>query len=327
VRLLVTGLSGFVGAHVADAWRAGRPGNPHGFDATLFGLTRPHGTAERLPPGAQALIADLDDAAAVRAAVAEARPDAVLHLAGQSSVHQSWSDPGATLRTNVLGASHLLEAIQAEAPRARVVVVGSAEEYGAVPAERQPIREDEPLRPRSPYAVSKAAQGLLALQHAAAGLAVTLCRVFPHTGPGRGEAFAESSWARQLAEIEAGLRSPVIEVGNLEAVRDFTDVRDVAAAYLGLLAPGAPTGTFNVCSGHGVAMREVLDRLVRLSGQDVEVRVDRERLRPADVPCLVGDPARLRAATGWAPRSTLDRTLGDLLDDARARLRARREPR
>ncbi len=321
MRLLVTGLGGFVGAHVADAWRASRP------DAVLLGLARPHGTAERLPPGAQALIADLDDAAAVRAAVAEARPDAVLHLAGQSSVHQSWSDPGATLRTNVLGASHLLEAIQAEAPRARLVVVGSAEEYGAVPAERQPIREDEPLRPRSPYAVSKAAQGLLALQHAAAGLAVTLCRVFPHTGPGRGEAFAESSWARQLAEIEAGLRPSVIEVGNLEAVRDFTDVRDVAAAYLALLAPGAPTGTFNVCSGHGVAMREVLDRLVRLSGVGVEVRVDRERLRPSDVPCLVGDPSRLRAATGWTPRLPLDRTLGDLLDDARARLRERREPR
>lgn len=318
MRLLVTGLTGFVGAHVAAALRAAQP------QAELLGLVRPHGTAERLPQGAQALIADLDDAVAVQAAVVEARPDAVLHLAGQSSVHQSWSDPGATLRTNVLGVSHLLEAVHQAAPRARVVIVGSAEEYGAVPAQRQPIREDEPLRPRSPYAVSKAAQGLLALQHGAAGLAVTLARVFPHTGPGRGEAFAESSWARQLAEIEAGLRPAAIEVGNLEAVRDFTDVRDVAAAYLALLAPATPPGVYNICSGRGVSMHDVLDGLVRISGLAVEVRVDRERLRPADVPCLIGDPARLAAATGWAPRIALDQTLRDLLDDARARLRSRR---
>lgn len=318
MRLLVTGLTGFVGGHVAAALRAAQPA------AELLGLVRPHGTAERLPQGAQALIADLDDAAAVLAAVAEARPDAVLHLAGQSSVHQSWSDPGSTLRTNVLGVSHLLEAVHQVAPRARVVIVGSAEEYGAVPAERQPIREDEPLRPRSPYAVSKAAQGLLALQHGAAGLALTLARVFPHTGPGRGEAFAESSWARQLAEIEAGLRPAAIEVGNLEAVRDFTDVRDVATAYLALLAPATPRGVYNICSGRGVAMHDVLHGLVRLSGQAVEVRVDRERLRPADVPCLIGDPSRLAAATGWTPHIPLDETLRDLLDDARARLRARR---
>ena len=226
------------------------------------------------------------------------------------------------MRTNVLGIVHLLDAARRLSLRPAVLVVGSAEEYGPVGKEEIPIREEAPLRPASPYAVSKVAQGALALLYGpAGGMRVVTTRTFHHTGPGRGEAFAESSFARQLAEIEAGRRPPVLEVGNLEAVRDFTDVRDVVRAYWTLLDHGDPGGVYNVCSGRGVRIRELLERLVALARIPVEVRVDAARLRPADIPALVGDPSRLREATGWSPRIELGTTLRDLIDDWRARLR------
>jgi GDP-4-dehydro-6-deoxy-D-mannose reductase len=202
-----------------------------------------------------------------------------------------------------------------------MVVVGSAEEYGLVQPHEMPLGEDAPLRPASPYAVSKVAQGFLALQYALSlGLPIVRTRTFHHTGPRRGQQFAESSFARQLAEIEAGRRDPRLEVGNLEAVRDFTDVRDVVRAYWALLEGGAPGEVYNVCSGRGVRMADLLEELVRLSGLKVEIRVDPERLRPLDVPVLVGDPGRLHAATGWLASTPLARTLRDLLDHWRERV-------
>lgn len=318
MRVLVTGVSGFVGGHLVERVRAESP------QVELFGLVKPHGVArgDELA-GVTSLEADLDDSAAVSAAVLAARPDRVIHLAGQSSVQHSWLNPGETLRTNVLGIVHLAGALIEHRIAARLLVVGSADEYGLVEAAQQPIREDRPLRPRSPYAVSKAAQGLLAREYAGqAGLWVVCTRTFPHTGPRRGEAFAESSFARQIAEIEAGRREPVLRVGNLDAVRDFTDVRDVVGAYWGLLEHGVSGQAYNVCSGSGVSIRELLERLIGLSPVSVEVRVDPERLRPADIPALVGDPGKLRQATGWRPRLPLDRTLRDLLEYWRARVRA-----
>jgi GDP-4-dehydro-6-deoxy-D-mannose reductase len=318
VRYLLTGVSGFVGGHLVDLLRSEEP------EAEVFGLVRPHGAApaER-PPGIVALAADLDDPATIASAVAEARPDRVVHLAGQSSVQHSWMDPGGTLRTNVLGLVHLLEALRSRSPRAQVLVVGSAEEYGVVEPAALPIRETAPLRPSNPYAVSKAAQGLLALQYAEAeGLSVVLTRTFPHTGPRRGESFAESSFARQIAEIEAGRRRPILEVGNLDVVRDFTDVRDVVRAYRLLLERGVSGEVYNVCSGRGVRLRDLLQSLLDRSSSRVEVRVDPQRLRPADVPVLVGDPSRLRAV-GWTPGHGLDETLSDLLEDWRRRIAVR----
>jgi GDP-4-dehydro-6-deoxy-D-mannose reductase len=184
-----------------------------------------------------------------------------------------------------------------------------------------PIREETPLRPASPYAVSKVAQGALAVLYGpAGGMRVVLTRTFPHTGPGRDEAFAESSFARQIAEIEKGLRPPVLRVGNLKAVRDYTDVRDVVRAYWGLLEHGEGGWVYNVCSGRGRPIRELLDVLLGGSDARIEVRVDPERLRPSDLPVLVGDPARLCAATAWEPAIPLERTLHDLLSDWRARI-------
>jgi GDP-4-dehydro-6-deoxy-D-mannose reductase len=222
----------------------------------------------------------------------------------------------------VLGLVHVLDAVRAHELTPRVLVVGSADEYGLVEARDLPLREDRPLRPRSPYAVSKAAQSLLARQYATGSdaLPVVCTRTFPHTGPRRGEGFAESSFARQLAEIEAGWRAAVLHVGNLQAVRDFCDVRDVVRAYWALLDRGAPGEVYNVCSGEGIRLGDLLQRLIDLSGLRVEVRVDPDRLRPLDIPVLVGDPGKLQRATGWSPRFTLERTLGDLLQYWRERI-------
>jgi len=324
VRVLVTGAHGFVGGHLLELLRTEHP------EVEVFALVRPRGGAPGARPGRAILLeGDLDDAAAVTAAVAIACPDRIVHLAGQSSVHHSWIDPGATLRTNVMGVVHLMDAVRAERLRPRVLVVGSADEYGIVENPSIPVREDTPLRLVSPYGVSKVAQGLLALEYAAPdGPQVLRTRTFPHTGPGRGEAFAESSFARQIAEVAAGRRPPSLSVGNLEAVRDFTDVRDVVRAYWALLEAAAAGGTgrldgvYNVCSGRGVRLGDVLRQLVALAGVDVEIRQDPGRVRPSDIPVLVGDPSRLRAATGWEPRIALDRTLRDLLEDWRVRISA-----
>jgi GDP-4-dehydro-6-deoxy-D-mannose reductase len=315
VRLLVTGAGGFVGGHLVDFLHAEEPA------VEIHGVVLPHGGVSwRAASGARVLEADLNDPAAAAAVVEEVRPDRIIHLAGQSSVHLSWLDPAGTMRTNVLGIVHLLDAVRSRGLRPPVLVVGSAEEYGPVRPEEMPIREEAPLRPASPYAVSKVAQGALALLYGpAGGMRVVLTRTFHHTGPGRGEAFAESSFARQIAEIEAGLRPPVLKVGNLEAVRDFADVRDVVRAYWMLLEKGAAGAAYNVCSGKGRRIRDLLDLLLAESSEHVEVRVDPDRLRPSDVPTQVGDPTRLRAATGWELRIPLERTLLDLLDDWRAR--------
>ncbi|HXK11147.1 MAG TPA: GDP-mannose 4,6-dehydratase [Vicinamibacteria bacterium] len=315
MRLLVTGAAGFVGGHLVEYLRVDEP------QVEVHGVVLPQGAVSwRGSAGARVLEADLDDPAAAAAVVEEVRPDGIVHLAGQSSVHQSWLDPGGTLRTNVLGLVHLLDAARRLSLCPAVLVVGSAEEYGPVGPEEIPIREDAPLRPASPYAVSKVAQAALArLYGPAGGMRIVLTRTFHHTGPGRGEAFAESSFARQIAEIEAGRHRPVLEVGNLGAVRDFTDVRDVVRAYWRLLEKGEAGETYNVCSGRGRPIRQVLEMLLAASAARVEVRVDPARLRPSDVPVQVGDPSRLRAATGWEPRIPLERTLSNLLDDWRAR--------
>jgi GDP-4-dehydro-6-deoxy-D-mannose reductase len=315
LRLLITGVAGFVGGHLVDRLRADHP------EVELCGLDRPEALESAdLDEGVVRLGVDLDDAASVARAVDQASPDRVIHLAGQSSVERSWHDPAATLRSNVLGTQHLLEALRRSAPGARALVVGSAEEYGASAGER-PLLETTPLRPGSPYAVSKAAQGLLALELARDGLFVVVTRTFNHTGPGRGKAFAESSFARQIAEIERGLRPAWIEVGNLDTVRDFSDVRDVVRVYWELLGSGSAGEVYNVCSGRGVAMRGILEALLRLARVDIQIRLDPARLRPSDTPVQIGDPGKLERTIGWHPAPDLEQALADLLDDWRRRVR------
>ena len=321
MKLLVTGVAGFVGGHLVRHLSREHP------SVEVSGLVRPGTRPAGLPPSVALVEADLEDAEAVEALLEDVRPDRIIHLAAQSSVHRSWVDPEGTLRVNVHGLLHVLEAVRKRALWPRILVVGSAEEYGLVEPRSLPLREDAPLRPNSPYAVSKVAQGFLALQYSLSHrMGIVRTRTFGHTGPGRGETFAESSFARQIAAIEAGRQRPVIQVGNLEAVRDFADVRDVVQAYWALLEGGDPGEVYNVCTGRGVRVRELLDKLLDVAGLDVEIRLDDERLRPSDVPALVGDPGKLKQATGWEPTLSLDETLRDLLQDWRERLAATVSP-
>ena len=310
-RVLVTGAAGFVASHLGEIC-ADRD------DLELIGLQRPTSVTRVLPPGFVAGVeADLLDQDGLKAAVAEAKPDTIIHLAGQSSVHESYRNPGGTLLANVLGTQHLLFAAERAGAR-RVLVVGSADEYGDIKPEDVPLREDRPLAPLSPYAVSRVAQGALCSEFVRRKtVEIVRTRTFPHTGKRRGAVFAESSFARQIAEIELERVEPVIHVGNLDAIRDFSDVREVIQAYLLLMERGESGSVYNVCSGKGVAMGDILGALVALSGVKVEIQVDPSRLRPSDLPVLIGDPSRLRAATGFAPSGKLDRALADLLEDWR----------
>jgi GDP-4-dehydro-6-deoxy-D-mannose reductase len=310
-RILVTGAAGFVASHLGDHCAECD-------DLELVGLQRPTGVTRTLPRGFVASVeADILDEEGLKAAVREARPDSIIHLAGQSSVHESYRNPGGTLLANALGTQHLLVAAE-QAGVKRVLVVGSADEYGNVKPEDGALREDRPLAPASPYAVSRVAQGALCAEFARRKtVEIVRTRTFPHTGKRRGAVFAESSFARQIAEIELERVEPVIHVGNLEAVRDFSDVREVSQAYLLLLDRGESGAVYNVCSGRGVAMRELLNALLAHSSVRMEIRVDPSRLRPSDLPVLVGDPSQLRSATGFAPSGNLERALGDLLEDWR----------
>jgi GDP-4-dehydro-6-deoxy-D-mannose reductase len=310
-RILVTGAAGFVASHLGEHC-AQRD------DLELVGLQRPTGVTRILPRGFVASVeADLLDEDGLKAAVTEARADDIIHLAGQSSVHESYRNPGGTLLANALGTQHLLCAAE-HARVKRVLIVGSADEYGNVKPEDGPLREDRPLAPASPYAVSRVAQGALCTEFARRKtIEIVRTRTFPHTGKRRGAVFAESSFARQIAEIELERGEPVIHVGNLEAVRDFSDVKDVIHAYMLLLDQGENGAVYNVCSGQGIAVRGLLNALVALSPVAMEIRVDPSRLRPSDLPVLVGDPSRLRAATGFAPSGRLDQALADLLEDWR----------
>jgi GDP-4-dehydro-6-deoxy-D-mannose reductase len=311
-RILVTGAAGFVASHIGEACEKRD-------DIDLVGLQRPTSVARPLPAGfVDGVEADLLDQDGLCRAIAEARPDEVIHLAGQSSVHESYRNPGGTLLANVLGTQHLLFAAEKARVR-RVLVVGSADEYGDIRPEDVPLREDRALAPLSPYAVSRVAQGALCAEFARRGtIEIVRTRTFPHTGKRRGAVFAESSFARQIAEIEIEGVEPVIRVGNLDAIRDFSDVSEVVEAYLLLLAKGENGAVYNVCCGRGVPMRSLLETLVSLSQVRVEIRVDPSRLRPSDLPVLVGDPGRLRRDTGFAPSGNLDRALADLLADWRA---------
>lgn len=307
--IVVTGATGFAGGHLL----ARLAGTAH----RVIGWHRP-ATAPPSRPGIEWQTVELLDPAAVDRAVDAARPDAVYHLAGASHVGESWGATADYLAVHVRGTHHLLEGLRRFAPEARTLVVSSGMVYRAQSA---PIDETAPLGPVSPYALSKLAEEQLAL-HAAAtdGLAVIVARPFNHIGPGQAPSFAASSFARQIALIEAGAAPPTLAVGNLEAERDLTDVRDVVAAYQALMTAGTPGTAYNVCGGAVVRMRDVLDRLIAGARVSVTRVTDPARLRPNDLPTLCGNPGRLMRATGWTPAIPLAETLCDLLDDWRRRI-------
>ncbi|MDQ2984967.1 MAG: GDP-mannose 4,6-dehydratase [Actinomycetota bacterium] len=272
---------------------------------------------ERL--GADALPAEVDvtEPAAVVEAIREAQPRAVVHLAAQSSVAASWEDAAEAWNVNVLGTVNVLEAVRTQQPEARVLFPSTGEVYGR--ASELPTPESAPVAPVSPYAATKGAAELACAQFARSGGDVIVARSFNHEGPGRDERFAIGSWTRQIAQLEeAG--DGVLEVGDLSAERDLTDVRDVVRAYELLLDPQVEPGTYNVASGRSVPMAEVVELLVGLARCSVEVEPRQDRMRPADIPAMRGDASKLERATGWRPEIPLEQTLSDALDYARRTL-------
>jgi GDP-4-dehydro-6-deoxy-D-mannose reductase len=261
---------------------------------------------------------DLLDAAAVLAAVREARPATVFHLAALASVRRSWESPAETLVANLRMTAHLLEAVRAEAPEATVLVTSSGEVYG--PPERLPVTEDARLRPQNPYAVSKAACDLLAGQYADAfDMHVVRTRAFNHAGPGQDAEYVIGTLTRQVAEAEAaGASAVVLHTGNPDSARDFTDVRDVVRAYRE--ATDLPAGVYNVCSGRATSVRELVELVTRASTVPVRHKVDPERVRAHDVPELRGSAERLRAACGWRPEIPLEQTVAEALEAWRREL-------
>lgn len=317
MRVLITGFTGFVGSHLAD-YLVTRG------DVEVFGLHRWRSrmdNVEHLRDRVRFVECDLREANAIRHVLRDVRPERIFHLAAQSYVPTSWLVPGETLGGNVLGQLNLFEAMRELELPARVHIAGSSEEYGLVLPHEIPIREDNPLRPLSPYGVSKVAQDMLGYQYwQSYRLHVIRTRGFNHTGPRRGEVFVTSNFARQVAEIEKGRREPVVSVGNLDSVRDFTDVRDMVRAYWLALERGAPGEVYNICSGRGYTARQVLDILLDLAHVKVRVQEDPARMRPSDVMLLVGDYSKFQGATGWQPTIPFEVTLKDLLEHWRSRV-------
>lgn len=303
--VLVTGAAGFAGSHLIDLLAAE--------GADLVAWRRPGGAPPpSTPPGVRWMEVELLDGAAVERAVAGLAPAAVYHCAGAPHVARSWTEVATTYAVNVLATHRLLEALRRAAPGARVVVTGSATIYRPSPGV---LTEDSPLGPTSPYATSKLAQELLARQAwQDDGQLVLISRSFNHIGPRQDPSFAAASFARQIAWIEAGRQAPVLAVGNLEAQRDVTDVRDTVRAYAAMMARGRPGTPYNVCSGHAVAIRELLEALLARARVSVQLVQDPARMRPDDVPLMLGSYARLEADTGWRPRHSLDETLDALLE-------------
>lgn len=315
MRALITGINGFVGGHLAEHLLAET-------DWQVFGTVR---EAElhlsTLREHVEATHVDLLDAAAVQRCIHAIRPNIVFHLAAQAHLPTSFRDPAGTLTSNILMQLHLFEAIRAAAIDPTIVVVGTGEEYGAVQAHEQPVNEGTPLRPVNPYAVSKVAQDMLAYQYFAAHKLKTIrMRPFNHSGPRQEDRYAITGFAHQIARIEAGLQPPVVRVGNLQAQRDFTDVRDIVRAYRLAAEHGEYGEVYNLGSGQPVAIQELLDRLLSLSTARIDVQLDPERMRPADVPVIACDATRFRERTGWQPQISLEQMLRDVLDDWRGRV-------
>jgi GDP-4-dehydro-6-deoxy-D-mannose reductase len=292
-RVLITGADGFVGSHLRSAL--------DGRDIDTVALS-----------------ADVRDADALAGEIASVQVDAVAHLAGISSVADAWGREREVWEVNALGTLNVVLAVAEHAPEARLLVVSSSEVYGRISEDEGPVDEERPVTPTSPYGRSKAAAELACARD---DLDVVIARSFPHTGPGQTETFAIPSFAGQIARIEAGLAPPVIKVGNLEARRDYCDVRCVVEAYIGLLERRGGPRVFNVATGTAHTMRFVLDRMLALTPVEIEVELDPSRLRAADIPLLVGSARRLTETTGWRPTRSLDETLADVMDAAREGVR------
>jgi GDP-4-dehydro-6-deoxy-D-mannose reductase len=290
MRVFVTGASGFVGRRLMRKLREA------GHDA--------HGADREV---------DVTDPVAIGRALESHQPNAVVHLAALSNPALSWREPHLCYRQNFIGTRNLLMAARSHGQNARVLLIGSADQYAATTPAARPIDETTPLRPRSPYARTKSATELLGQRAAEDGQDVVRVRAFNHTGAGQPDVFVVSNFARQVARIRLGLQEPIMRVGNLESVRDFLHVDDVIRAYVALLEPAVPVGTYNIASGRSTTVQQILDRLIEIADIDPQVELDPDRWRETD--WLVGDASRLESATDWRPTISLDAILHELYED------------
>jgi GDP-4-dehydro-6-deoxy-D-mannose reductase len=343
VRVLITGITGFAGSHLAEYILANHP------DVAVYGAYRWRSRMENLEALSRSGVLDvvegrystgagqgdearkgrvtllhceLTDAGAVEKLIGTVRPDRIFHLAAQSFVQSSFDEPAATLRNNIEGQLNIFEAIRRHDTRIRIHVAGSSEEYGLVHPDEVPMKETNPLRPLSPYAVSKVAQDKMAYQYFKSyGLHTVVTRGFNHAGPRRGHVFSTGTFARQIALIEAGRHEPVIYVGDLTTKRDWTDVRDVVGAYWLALDKAEPGEVYNVGRGRTWSIGEMLNILLSHSTVKIRTQEDPARLRPSDVPILWADASKFHKATGWEARIPFEQTLRDELDHWRELVR------
>jgi GDP-4-dehydro-6-deoxy-D-mannose reductase len=316
-KALITGITGFVGSHLSELL----------IDKGLevYGTDRWRSRTENIDhikDRLKLIKTDMRDAHSVEQLIRKVQPDCIFHLAAQSFVPMSWSAPVDTIETNVVGTVNLFEAIRKSETSPKIQVAGSSEEYGMVYENELPIRETNPLRPMSPYGVSKVTQDRLSYQYNRSyGLKIVITRAFNHTGPRRGEVFVTSNFCRQVAEIEKGKRKPVMRVGNLEARRDFTDVRDIVRAYWLALQKCDFGEVYNICSGKAITIRELLDMIVKMStSKGIRIEQDPSRMRPSDVTVLQGDCTKFKEKTGWKPEIPFEKTVEDLLNYWRERV-------
>lgn len=318
MKSLITGITGFVGSHLAEYLL--KKGHE------VFGTVRWRSSTENIEHiknMINLIECDIKDFHSVRKIIDKIRPDYIFHLAAQSFVPTSWHAPGETLFTNIIGNLNILEAVRDVKIDPVIQIAGSSEEYGKVFEDELPIKETNPLRPLSPYGVSKVSQDLLSYQYFASyGIKVIRTRAFNHTGPRRGSVFVTSNFALQIARIEKGLQKPIIYVGNLSTSRDFSDVRDIVRGYYLAVEKGEPGEVYNICSGKCWKIEKVLDILLSYSKVKVEVKSDPSRLRPSDVPILLGDFSKFHKMCGWRPEIPFEKTLEDLLNYWREYLKA-----
>jgi GDP-4-dehydro-6-deoxy-D-mannose reductase len=309
VKTLITGGGGFVGRHLTALLESS------GHEVQALDVRNPHGAANHHE-------CDVRDFERVVTLVRSIAPEWVIHLAAWSSVGLSFRNPTGAFAINAQGTVNLLEAVRGLGLKSRVLIVSSGEVYGAAEGDG-PVAEDTPIAPISPYALGKACGELGALYYADQGAVdLIIARAFNHIGPGQTEVFALPGFAKQVAEVEAGMRDPVLGVGNLDVVRDFTDVRDVVRAYALLLEQGAPGSIYNVCSGQGRRLRDLAERLVAISTAGVRIEVEKDRWREAEIPYLVGDNGRITRELGWRPEVPIERTIEDTLRYWRERVAA-----
>ncbi len=316
MNILITGIAGFVGSHLADYLCKETDHKVHGI------IHRHDRRVQHLRDQIVLHRGDLRDGLWVSDLIQEIQPDRLMHLAAWSDVGGSWHQPWTAYELNIQCQLNLLEALCRWTPECRTLAVSSNEVYGLVRTEDLPIDEHTFFRPNTPYGVSKIAQDMMGLQYwNSHKLPVIRARSFNHIGPAQAEEFVASAFAKQIAEIELGQREPIVNVGNLAAERDFTDVRDVVRAYWLITEKGDPGQVYNVGRGRSYPIQYILDTLIGLSTAEVEVTVDPDRLRPSDVPVSVCDNSRLKTATGWAPRYALEDTLAELLTYWRAQIK------